>query len=241
MWPRERGGRGERPKLNLQTGATSADECEVHYSLRLLVILVLLIILGRVAWEMWHAKSHRPIVASALLVAVGLLGFLEYRAQRAEVFFGQIATEIAHRDVSVRCEGLLGSVTNISNHLGYVDFDAGGNPSDTTYLTRDACNWLKEYRGSDRRVTLNRALGVHTLAHEAVHLQGVTNEAKTECYGLQQMPRVAEELGASPQEARDITTYAFRTLYPQLPSNYRTSECRPGGRLDLSKNDGVWP
>lgn len=213
----------------------------MHYSLRLLVIAVLAIILVKVVIDMWKQGRSRPVAAAILVVAIGVLGVLEYRAQRAEIMFGQIASDIAHRDVSVRCEGLLGSVTNVSNHLGYVKFDATGNPSDTTHLTRDACRWIKEYRDSDHSVSLNRALGVHTLAHESVHLQGVIDESRTECYGLQQMPRVAEALGASPAQARSLALFAYRTIYPNLPSGYRSSECRPGGALDLSKDAPAWP
>jgi hypothetical protein len=213
----------------------------MHYSLRLLVIAVLAIIVGKIIWDAFNDEGSRPVVASALLTAIAALGYFEYQAQAAEQRFGAIASQIAHRDVSVRCQGLLGDVADISGHLGYVDFDASGNPSDTTHIARDACDWLKDYERGDHSVGLDSAMGVHTLAHEAMHLQGVIDEAKAECYGLQQMPRVAERLGASPQQAHALAVFSYRAIYPQLPRAYRSPECAPGRALDLSKSTPSWP
>jgi len=178
---------------------------------------------------------------SGVLAAVAVLGYFEYQAQAAERRFGAIASEIAHRDVSVRCQGLLGDVTDVGAHLGYVEFDASGNPSDTTHISREACDWLKDYERGDHAVGLDSAMGVHTLAHEAMHLQGVINEAKAECYGLQQVPRVAERLGATPEQAHALAVFSYRAIYPQLPNAYRSPDCVPGGALDLSRDTPAWP
>ncbi|MDH3227061.1 MAG: hypothetical protein OEM67_08245, partial [Thermoleophilia bacterium] len=195
---------------------------------------------GKIVWDTFTGEPRRPIVLSALLAVVAVFGYLEYRAQAAEKRFGAIASEIAHRDVSVRCQGLLGDVADIGADLGYVEFDASGTPSDTTHISREACNWLKDYE-DDHSVTRDGAMGVHTLAHEAMHLQGVISEAKAECYGLQRIPRVAQRLGASLEEARALAVFSYRALYPQLPRNYRSHECVPGGALDLGRDTPAWP
>jgi hypothetical protein len=213
----------------------------MHYSLRLLVIAVLAVVAGKIVLDALNGKPHRPVALSALLATIAVLGFLEYRAQAAERRFGAIASEIAHRDVAVRCQGLLGDVTDVGAHLGYVEFDGSGSPSDTTHISREACNWLKDYERSDHSVSLDHAMGVHTLAHEAMHLQGVIDEAKAECYGLQQMPRVARRLGASTEEAQALAVFAYRVIFPQLPRAYRSPECAPGGALDLGKGTPAWP
>ncbi|MDH3725756.1 MAG: hypothetical protein OER93_08460, partial [Thermoleophilia bacterium] len=101
----------------------------MHYSLRLLVIAILVIVAGKIVWDTFTGEPRRPIVLSALLAVVAVFGYLEYRAQAAEKRFGAIASEIAHRDVSVRCQGLLGDVADIGADLGYVEFDASGTPS----------------------------------------------------------------------------------------------------------------
>ena len=79
---------------------------------------------------------------------------------------------------------------------------------------------------------------VHTLAHEAVHLAGVRNEAEAECYGLQTVDLVAVRLGADRDTARALADYALARLYPALPSHYRTDACRDGGSLDLEDGHG---
>lgn len=213
----------------------------MHYSFRLLVIAALVIGLGKLIWEALNGTPFRAAVGAGLVVAIGVLGFMEYRAQAAEARLGAVASEIAHRDVAVRCQGLLGSFTDIGSHLGYVQFDARGNPADVTHISRDACGWLKNYAGGDHAVTLENALGVHTLAHEALHLQGTINEAKAECYGLQQMPRTAELLGADPVEAHRLAVFAWDVIYPSLPREYQSPNCGPGLAWDLDASTPAWP
>ena len=82
---------------------------------------------------------------------------------------------------------------------------------------------------------------VHTLAHEAVHLAGVRNEAEAECYGLQTVDLVAVRLGADLPTARALADYALARLYPSLPPHYRTDACRDGGPLDLVPDSATFP
>lgn len=88
----------------------------------------------------------------------------------------------------------------------------------------------------------NFALAILTLAHEAMHLGGVFDEDAAECSGLQWMPYVAEQLGATPDDARVIVRYALDKIYPQAQgTEYWSSDCREGGPMDLTPGDGVWP
>jgi hypothetical protein len=100
---------------------------------------------------------------------------------------------------------------------------------------------------------------IQTLAHEAIHLAqyraGVrvssvqpTAEIKAECYGTQWAPWVAEQLGATPDDARAIATYYYEVIYPNKQSVYTedgrpywSPDCRQDGPLDLTAGDGVWP
>jgi hypothetical protein len=104
----------------------------------------------------------------------------------------------------------------------------------------------------------NYAQAVLTLAHESVHLAltraGVSidrylpvSETWANCRGLQWMPWVAEQLGATPDDARAIARFAYDYIYPgyQGVSNngspYWSPDCRQDGPLDLTAGDGVWP
>ncbi len=103
------------------------------------------------------------------------------------------------------------------------------------------------------------ALAILTLAHEAVHLSGVVGgtlasglavgdpqaEAKANCYGMQWMPYVAEQLGDSPADAQAIADYFWERIYPLTRSAapaYWSADCRPGGALDTRPVGATaWP
>ena len=71
------------------------------------------------------------------------------------------------------------------------------------------------------------ALGVSVLAHEAVHLRGVIDEAKTECESVRWAAGVARALGATPQAAAFIADWKFSVGADHLPEQYQTTtDCR---------------
>ena len=89
-----------------------------------------------------------------------------------------------------------------------------------------------------------------TLAHESIHLSGIVGgtlsnglqvgdpeaEAKADCYGMQWMPYVAEQLGDTADDAQAIATYFWDKIYPLSKvtnPQYWSPDCRPGGALDL--------
>ena len=99
------------------------------------------------------------------------------------------------------------------------------------------------------------------VAHEAVHIwqnrvgatvppAGVV-EAQAECSGLQYLPEVAVEFGDTTADARAVTSMAWKLDYPktaQFTSAYArshpywSSECRPGGALDIhTPGSTTWP
>jgi len=84
-------------------------------------------------------------------------------------------------------------------------------------------------------------LAVHVLAHEAMHLRGIPDEAIAECYAMQHAPTLARELGASPMQAQQLAEFYWDTIYPGMPGEYTSSECVNGGRLDLNRESDVWP
>lgn len=53
-----------------------------------------------------------------------------------------------------------------------------------------------------------------TLAHESIHLTNDRSEVNASCYGLQWVRYVAEQLGAAPDDAQAIASYAWDRVYP---------------------------
>lgn len=82
------------------------------------------------------------------------------------------------------------------------------------------------------------AASLQTLAHEAQHVAGITNEARAECYGLQTVERAAQLLGVSDMTP-SLAWYAWRQT--RRPPEYRSAECKAGGKLDLDPATEAWP
>jgi hypothetical protein len=95
------------------------------------------------------------------------------------------------------------------------------------------------------------------LAHEAIHTQQAVAgrsrpgpdlvETQADCSGMQWIRWVAEQLGASTDDAQAIANFFWHVEYPQGASQhgglpYWSADCRPGGRLDIRAADATaWP
>ena len=84
------------------------------------------------------------------------------------------------------------------------------------------------------------AQALTVLAHESTHLRGVRNEAATQCYAMQTVPKVARALGASADDGRALAALEYALDYPHMPPSYRSPECHPGGSLDLTPGTAWW-
>jgi len=82
-----------------------------------------------------------------------------------------------------------------------------------------------------------------TLAHESIHLANDQSEVNASCYGVQWVRYVAEQLGAAPDDARAIASYAWDRVYPTYKNvpGYWSADCRDGGPLDLDPASSLWP
>ena len=107
------------------------------------------------------------------------------------------------------------------------------------------------------------AYAILTLAHESIHLGGAFGnigtfngyplgdqlaEIHAQCYGTQWMPWVAEQLGATPDDALAIAQWTYNVLYPRYQgtthkgATYWSADCVPGGSLDIrADKSGSWP
>jgi hypothetical protein len=156
-------------------------------------------------------------------------------ATALEERLGTVASWVADREVSVRCADLSDVGDDIE--LGGVVQFSGDTPANYTRIRYGVCAELRRiYRdhGADVR---READAVEVLAHESFHLRGVKNEAEAECYALQFVSRVARRLGVPRGNARAMQALAGR-ISVRKPPEYQSTECRPGGKLDLR---GGWP
>jgi hypothetical protein len=174
------------------------------------------------------------------LALVGVLGFVGWRHEQTaslEHRLSAISSTIARRPVKVDCQGEMGAILDLGPELGTVQFDAQGHPAANTNLKHQVCGWLAKLPGGS---VAHAATAVEVLSHESYHLAGYMDEATAECYALQTMPYVAQQLGASRQQIRTWVAYSF-ARYPSLPEEYVSSDCVPGGKLDLGSPASIWP
>jgi hypothetical protein len=194
-------------------------------------------------------------VVAAVVAVACFLGFKHRRAEAGEHRLAAIASVIAGRTVHVDCQGAFSAAFDVSAEAGSVEFGPDGRPADTTKLKRGTCSALARF-GRDRArpefacltrrtacpdSVIRSAWSVQALSHEAWHLAGELDEARTQCFGLQTTAYVAQRLGADRAQAQALASYLYERIYPQMPSEYRSGHCRDGGALDLRPQTTVWP
>jgi hypothetical protein len=171
----------------------------------------------------------RLILVVGLVLALGALALTHRRAEAAERRLAAIASVIANRDVNVHCQGAVAAALDVSSEAGSVMFDADGRPADTAELKRGVCSALRRFErdrqkpafaclARDERCpdeVIRSAWAVQTLSHEAWHLAGEVDEARTECFGLQTTAYVAVQLGAERHEAQALASISTGMCTPR--------------------------
>jgi hypothetical protein len=143
--------------------------------------------------------------------------------------------------VEVDCQTLTGSALDMGNELGFVKWGPDGIPERKTLIKHQQCNDLHSYLNSSKqRPSSAQILAVHVLTHESMHMSGIKVEYVAECDAMQHDTAMAEVMGAKPVAAHALAVTYWLTVYPNMPDGYRSSDCRPGGSLDLHLPDAPW-
>jgi hypothetical protein len=207
-----------------------------------------------------HPTTPLWLKLAVAAVAVFVLGWWALdRADRVgnERRLSAIASQLAGRAVKVHCPGPLARVlTKDSVVEGEVRFDAQGHAADETKLQATTCSELdalaegrraKELACTERAGILcgrhgaDLAMAAEVLTHESFHLQGIQDEARTECDGLQLMSATAVQLGATEAQGAALARAQFAENYPLVPEAYRSGKCVDGGAFDLRPDDPRFP
>ena len=170
---------------------------------------------------------------------------------RVEPLFSTAASAVVGRDVEVVCwsrEEWPKALAEWGAYIGTTDLGAFAHyDGDRAYLGPEYCEGLVDLAYRNRRPTSGEAQekiaeGVSTLAHESEHLAAPTaGEAETECYGMQDIRRVARLLGASPSYAAELAELYWEELYETLPDDYVSADCYDGGPWDRNDASSLWP
>ena len=204
-------------------------------------------------------------LAVVVAIPLALVAWQWWSDHSAERMLSPVASEVAGREVVVDCQSLWANLLDALPRHGEVRFDANGIPEARIFLTHQTCDRLQAFADSSRHGELEclRSLdwsrpvaldprsdcydrssktvyALMTLAHEAYHTAGETNEAVTNCYAIQAMAYVAVRLGAGRDEA-ELVANAMAALEPLQSGGYGTDRCRAGTELDLHPKTRRFP
>jgi hypothetical protein len=183
-----------------------------------------------------------PVWSVSVLVVLSLGAAVPGVQRRVEEHrLARVARELVGHTVTVRCQTTTGAMVDAGAELGFVPYDAHGVPEPTTTIKRDPGRALDAYvKGGRQHPSLEQVVAVHVLTHEAMHLRGETDEAVAECEAVQRDSTTAALLGATPEQAAALARRYWAVVYPELPDDYRTADCAPGGRLDEHLGGAPW-
>ena len=191
---------------------------------RLLVGLGLIAALAAAAWFVERNRGWEGLDSDT-------------RAAATERFSAE-ASRIAMHSVTIRCDES-GQIVGVVQHTDGVA-QVGGR---LAYLAPQRCYDLYRLAFEGDVSFSQTARAVAVLAHEAWHLAGVREEAKTECYALQSGVDLGRRLGLDGDTAR-------RMMRQQLVENAGRGaaseyvvgpECHDGGELDLHPRSSAFP
>jgi hypothetical protein len=67
-------------------------------------------------------------------------------------------------------------------------------------------------------------------------------EVRSNCLGIEEIPEIAVQFGATPDDAHSIASYAYNVIYARWAGQpYWSADCRANGPLDTSPGDGIFP
>jgi hypothetical protein len=181
-------------------------------------------------WSAWMLPLLGCIVAIPVV-----------RHHNEETRLSHAASVLSGTKATVHCQSGTGEWVDVGNELGFVKYGPDGVPEHSTLIKHAQCGLLASYLGGGRdHPSLDEITAVHVLTHESMHISGITNEAQAECAAVQRDYQTAMLLGANDRQAQFLTRAYWHGVYPYMPDDYRTADCRAGGRLDEGQPNAPW-
>lgn len=188
-----------------------------------------------------RVRTNRRALPLALVVLVvcASIATLEGRLALREHRWSVATSSLLGVDVEVHCQRMIAYAVDTSVILGFVPSDPiTGEPMREAWLRRDTCDSLAKW--DHESPTDEHVRAVHVLTHEAMHMAGERNEARTECYAIQRNAAMAVVLGASADQAKRLSLRYHKQIHHKLPLEYQSRECREGGAWDENLKTSPW-
>lgn len=206
------------------------------------VVLALLVLMIRRLLRVFRPAGSRRVAVILFVIPAAAFGWalaVEVRHQVAQAQATAVTRELTgNPDAVAVCQRLAPDLLELGQQAGEVSLD---HP-EVAQLRRTTCNDFFSWLTSDHHdPTPAQISALHVVVHEAMHVAGEYNEARTECWAVQHDAQAAEFLGASPADAQALAQAYYLTVYPRMPDAYRSADCVADGSLDLSPGDGRFP
>lgn len=176
-------------------------------------------------------QAIRGVVAGVLVITALIAWSVEVaHHQRQHLATEALAVLSNVEGATADCERYTEELFNVKQSTGYVYYDG----SNVAHLKRDLCHNLWDYaHGGQENPSDAQILAVHVVAHEAQHINGIREESVAECTAVQLNHLIAEALGATSEQARELQRRYFVEQYPYQHSDYLSAACSEGGALDI--------
>jgi hypothetical protein len=110
------------------------------------------------------------------------------------------------------------------------------------HLASWVCTALEDLAPGSEDEDFLEAEALNVFAHEVRHFSPTGSlEHATECVALQRMDEIGVLLGATEQHADHLKLLAWEEVYPAMPDEYRSPQCRAGGVLDREPETPEFP
>ena len=202
------------------------------------------------------ARTRRPRARHlaegiAVLAIAAAVGYLASRPEgwdavspadraSAEALFAREAARIAGHAVRISCDTSGTRVGFIQDADGVAQ--VGGSEA---YLVPELCDALYQLSAKQRVPSFPRtARALAVLAHEAWHLNGISDEGLANCYAFQSGVELGTSLGLSEDEAHAMMRRQLATNAADSANDPRylvPEGCRDGGEHDLDPTSSRFP
>lgn len=196
----------------------------------------------RSPWSETHPQPvYWPWLALTLGLAIGC-AWVPLGTWRFEGWLARKATILADgKRASVHCNTLFDTMMDpSSSSTGHADPETG-----RIVLQKPWCSHLRSYLRHPARADADEIFSLALFTHEAMHIRGELNEARTECQAVQRMAKAGELLGVDPVMAQSHARYFFEVIYPRrqfgsYSAAYFSTDCVRDGAWDEKLDHPPW-
>lgn len=204
----------------------------------MLILLIISLLFLWLIYREWRNSREFDNFTKGYMTVLGFFAVLSavpiIDHWRFESFLSSKASQLAdNRYAKVKCATVFQSV--------YDKFGLAGTANPLTgdiVLQYPICNDLRDYLEEPETANTREILSLHVFTHEAMHVRGEMNEAKTDCQAIQRNVRAAKLLGVLTHVAEQTSRDYFHGAYRTHP--YFSKECAPGMAYDENLHDSAW-